>query len=614
MKFIIVIIRLTAVLLTAALFVVNAGAQDLTSGKTKLPETTRMEGGYSLKEDMIKNPLAPPDTSSPRATLKSFMDDMNRAYRVLMAAHRTNMKEPGLFTSESIRQMGRKAEQLFERGVYCLDLSEVPDALKKSMGYEGAIKLKEIFDRIELPVFEEIPDARAIEEQEQEKVADLLRWRLPNTAIIIAMVKDGPRRGEYLFAPETVARLDEFLSKVQHLPYKTDALVSAGFIEFYDTSPGVLLPPKWSRWLPAWSTATYLYQTIWQWCALFVLPLVALFAIWALYRGWGRSGVVLSPWKRSWGWVFITLISTMVVILVSHVLVEQVHITGAVLIVCEATLRAVFWFLLAAVVFLAGTAAGETIVASPKIDPEGIHASLIRGLGGLIGFAVAAIVIFHGLSSLGVSLIPMLTGLGVGGLAFALAARPTLENLIGSFMILLDRPYRIGQRVKVKGYEGDVEKIGLRSTRIRLLTGHQTVIPNEEMARLDIENIGRRPYIRRKTNITITYDTPPEKIEEAVKIIADILENHEGMALEFPPRVFFNEFNADSLNIVMYYWYNQPDLWDFYTFSQKVNLQIMREFEKEGIEFAFPTTTNYLTQEDGQPLHINIAGDLQPGG
>ena len=176
-------------------------------------------------------------------------------------------------------------------------------------------------------------------------------------------------------------------------------------------------------------------------------------------------------------------------------------------------------------------------------------------------------------------------------------------------MILLDRPYRIGQRVKIKGYEGDVEKIGFRSTRIRLLTGHQTIIPNEEMARLDIENVGRRPYIRRKTNITITYDTPPEKIEKAIKIIADILKNHEGMAQEFPPRVFFDEFNADSLNIVVYYWHHPPDLWDFYAFSQKVNLQIVREFEKEGIEFAFPTTTNYLTQEDGKPLHINIAND-----
>jgi MscS family membrane protein len=222
-------------------------------------------------------------------------------------------------------------------------------------------------------------------------------------------------------------------------------------------------------------------------------------------------------------------------------------------------------------------------------------------------------IIFHGLSSVGVSLVPLIAGLGVGGLAVALAARPTLENLIGGFMILLDRPYRVGQRVLVKGYDGNVEKIGWRSTRIRLRTGPQVTIPNEEMARLDLENIERRQFIRRLANITITYGTPPEKVERAVQIIKDILDNHEGMEPGAPPWVFFNEFNADSLNIVVYYWYHPPNLEKFYVFSEKVNLQIMRAFEKEGVEFAFPTTTNYLTQAEGQPLKVKIDNPLQPG-
>ena len=150
-------------------------------------------------------------------------------------------------------------------------------------------------------------------------------------------------------------------------------------------------------------------------------------------------------------------------------------------------------------------------------------------------------------------------------------------------MILLDKPYRVGQRVLVKGYDGNVEKVGWRSTRIRLRTGPQVTIPNEEMARLDIENIDRRPYIRRKSNITITYDTPPEKVERAVQIIKDILDNHEGMDQGAPPRIFFDEFNADSLNIVVYYWFHPPTLEKYHMFSEKVNLQIMRAFEKEGI-------------------------------
>ena len=129
------------------------------------------------------------------------------------------------------------------------------------------------------------------------------------------------------------------------------------------------------------------------------------------------------------------------------------------------------------------------------------------------------------------------------------------------------------------------------------------------MARIDVENVGRRPFIRRNSNITITYDTPPEKVEKAVKIIEGILDNHEGMDPEFPPAVYFNEFNPDSLNIIMRYWFQPPDWFAANAFHQKVNLAIMQAFEKEGIEFAFPTTTNYLTQEDEKPLQIRITDE-----
>ena len=301
------------------------------------------------------------------------------------------------------------------------------------------------------------------------------------------------------------------------------------------------------------------------------LLLMALVLIWAFYRWWNRKTSRFSGGKQTWGRAAIILGSAVATLLVLNVLTEHVGITGPVLMIVNFSLRTIFWVLLARAAILLAIAVGQTMITSPKIDPNGIHAGLINASCGFIGFAAAAIIIFHGLSIVGISLIPLLAGLGVGGLAIALAARPTLENLIGGFMILLDRPYRIGQRVKVKGYYGEVEKIGWRSTRIRLLTGHQTIVPNEEMARLDIENVARRPYIRRKANITITYDTPPEKIEKAVEIIGDILKDHEGMVPDLPPKVYFDEFNSDSLNIVMYYWYHPPEFWDFYAFTQTAN-------------------------------------------
>jgi MscS family membrane protein len=235
---------------------------------------------------------------------------------------------------------------------------------------------------------------------------------------------------------------------------------------------------------------------------------------------------------------------------------------------------------------------------------------LLRPARKAIRVTLIIVAVLFWLDNIGLKVSTLLAGLGVGGLAVALAAQDTLKNLLGSVMILLDKPYKVGQRIVAKGHDGIVEEIGLRSTRIRLLTGHQTTIPNDEMAKIDIENIGQRPHIRRLANIGITYDTPPEKIEKAVDIILKILDKHEGMDPGLPPRAYFNEYNSYSLNILVLYWYHPADYWGYMKFSQWVNLKIAREFQKEGIKFAFPTTTTYLSQDDGQPLNVNLAGNL----
>ena len=216
------------------------------------------------------------------------------------------------------------------------------------------------------------------------------------------------------------------------------------------------------------------------------------------------------------------------------------------------------------------------------------------------------IIIFTGLllwlDNLGVQVSTLLASLGIGGLAFALAAQDMLKNLLGSVMILIDRPYEIGQRILVKGHDGIVEEIGLRSTKIRLLNGHQATIPNEEMAKVDIENIGRRPHIRRTANIAIPLNTPVEKITRAVEIIKQNLEDHECMHASFPPRVYFNEFNRDSVNIQIFFWYRSSDYWAFQAFNERLNLKIMQDFEAEGIKFALPSYSAYPAGEESASI------------
>jgi len=102
-------------------------------------------------------------------------------------------------------------------------------------------------------------------------------------------------------------------------------------------------------------------------------------------------------------------------------------------------------------------------------------------------------------------------------------------------MLFVDKPFEMGDRIVVNGYDGPVEEVGLRSTRIRTLDGHLVTIPNGELAHEKIQNISKRPFLKRVANITVTYDTPPEKVERAVEILQDILDDHEGMSSDWPP-------------------------------------------------------------------------------
>ncbi len=198
----------------------------------------------------------------------------------------------------------------------------------------------------------------------------------------------------------------------------------------------------------------------------------------------------------------------------------------------------------------------------------------------------------------------VIAGLGVGGLAIGLAAQDMIKNFFGSIMIFSDRPFEMGDRIQVSGFDGTVEMVGFRSTRIRTLDGHLVTIPNGNLANESIRNVAKRPNIRRIFNVGVTYDTPPEKLQEGIDIIKDVLKDHEGQAADMPARVFFDEFQNSSLNLFVIYWYHPADWWAYCAFSQWVNMEILKRFNAAGIEFAFPSQTIYLAGggSDAPPL------------
>jgi MscS family membrane protein len=193
----------------------------------------------------------------------------------------------------------------------------------------------------------------------------------------------------------------------------------------------------------------------------------------------------------------------------------------------------------------------------------------------------------------------ILLSAGVGGIAIALAAKDTIANFFGSITIFADRPFQIDELVRIGEHFGPVEEVGFRSTRIRTLQGHLVTVPNSVIANSMVENVGKRPFIRRTSNITITYDSGHTKAKRAVAIIKEVLADVPEVNTDpdKAPRVYFSDFNDWSLNIYMSYWVKPPDYWVYHEVNERVNLEIMKRFEAEEIEFAFPSQTLYVKKD-----------------
>ena len=269
---------------------------------------------------------------------------------------------------------------------------------------------------------------------------------------------------------------------------------------------------------------------------------------------------------------------------------------------------AIVWFLFSLVQLL-DTRLKRWAVSTPSDIDEIIVPLVGKSLRVLI-LIVGGMVIVKNLT--GIEIGPLLASLGIGGLAVALAAKDSIANFFGTLTILFDKPFQVGERIVIDSYDGVVESVGFRSSRLRTLTGHLVTIPNEKLVNSTVENIGKRPHIRWLTNIGITYDTPPEKVEEAVAILEAILADHEGMDPEFPPRVFFNGFNDWSLNITVLMWYHPADYWDFQVCLQRICLEILRRFRAAGIDFAFPSRTVYAAGDDKRILKLMLANGPPP--
>ena len=191
------------------------------------------------------------------------------------------------------------------------------------------------------------------------------------------------------------------------------------------------------------------------------------------------------------------------------------------------------------------------------------------------------------LDNFGYDVMALITGLGLGGLALAMASKDTLSNILGGFTIFMDRPFEVGDAVSVKGVKGSVEEVGLRATRIRTYDGALVTIPNSSAADSVIENISARPTMRVLFKLGLVYDTPADKCRKAVELIGKVIEEAEGTCRE--PSVHFVAFGDSALEYqVIYHVETSASLLEV---KHAVNLGIKEAIETEGIGMAFPTVT-----------------------
>ncbi|MEO9869477.1 mechanosensitive ion channel family protein [Ekhidna sp.] len=204
------------------------------------------------------------------------------------------------------------------------------------------------------------------------------------------------------------------------------------------------------------------------------------------------------------------------------------------------------------------------------------------------------------LDNLDIPILPLLTGLSIGGLAFALAAQDTIKNFFGSVMIFIDKPFQVGDWITSDNVDGTVEEVGFRSSRIRTFRNSLIYVPNSKLADNTIDNHGLRNYRRFFTHISITYDTPPEMIEVFVKGLRQIVDDHPHTWKE-NYHVYFNEMSSSSLNIMFYIFFSVPTWGEELKCRHEVLMSIMKLGQELGINFAFPTQTLHIENMPGQP-------------
>jgi MscS family membrane protein len=509
------------------------------------------------------HPLEPVDTSGPRETIRSFRETGDRLF-----AHITRAD----FTPDFLPQMRMMAAA----ALHCLDLRDIAPSLTLPKGRQSAVFIKEVLDRIELPPAEEIPDAVA--------AANLKRWRIPHTEIALERITDGPREGDWVFCSNSVDRAEEFFRRVRHVPYRTDA-GSPGLYEAYVHSSGWMIPESLIDALPGWAREVLFGICVWQWFAMALLLAAGTAAVIQVFC-WKQRAADSGAWLLAHLLAFAAPASLAVICLViDYLLTYQVRVTGHVLFATKSALRVAEFVGGILFVHAALTRLSEVFIRSRRLRAGAIDTELMRMGFRLLTFCTVAWMTFAAASSLGIPVAPLVAGLGVSGLAVALAAQHTVENLIGGLVLFTDKPVRIGDVCQFAEFRGTVEQIGLRSTRIRGTDRSMISVPNSEFAKLKLVNLTRRDRIVFSTTLALRRDVDATRLRTVLATLRTALDSHPHIDPD-SARVRIVGYTAGSLDLEAQALVDTTNGDRFLTIQEELTLRLLDVLHDSGCGLA----------------------------
>jgi len=528
-------------------------------------------------------PLKPPDRSSPRAALQTFLDSGDAFGEFAMHEY---LPSPSRAKFDHLQSLGDRRNQ-------GLDMSEVPPAARARTGYAAANALYEVLGRIPLPPPDQVPDSDPIKPVGS---ADAQRWVIPDTEIALVRAKTGPRSGEFLFSTDTVARAGEFYERVRGLPYIRPVPLK-DIHDITSTAGGWMIPYSWIQALPASLRVPIAGQSGWKWIGLaLILGILVLFlAIAYRVTRLGDDGHEL---RRAFARLTMPIAILLAMPAFEHLALGQLLLVESVGSAVQLAVTGITYLALAWLMWRLASVVAEAIIASRLLRPESLDAHIVRGGVRLLSLAAAATLLAFGADRVGMPLYGIIAGLGVGGLAVALATQPTIENLIAGISLIADKAIRHGETYKYGDAQGTIERVGVRSTLIRGDDRTVTNIPNAILAKMQIVNLTRRDQMLVQTAFGLRYETTPEQLRAVLGKLRQFLKGDPRVDAD-TARARLVGFGDSSLNIEVFAYVRTAISSEFLGIREELLLCMMDIIEQAGTEMAFPSRTIYLGRDRG---------------